>query len=76
VVTISPHSSDEQGSGTAYEVYEASWECDAHLVLHEGGRMWQCSEKLYDHPVRHCFEGRNYYIHWTDDGHWERIHKR
>ena len=76
MVTISPHSSDEQDFGVAWDVYEASWNCDAELTLYEGGRTYGCVEKLCDHPLGHRFQGRNYDIRWTDDGHWERIHKR
>ena len=76
MVTISPHSSDEQDSGTAWSFTEASQECDAEIILYYGGRTYVCSENIYDHPQRHSFEDHNDYIHWTDDGHWERIHKR
>lgn len=72
----SPLSSEGQDSGTAWDVYEASWECDAYVILEEGGRMWQCCERLCDHPLSHRFWGTNYDIVWTDDGEWERVHKR
>ena len=51
MVTISPHSSDEQDSGTAWSFTEASQECDAEIILYYGGRTYVCSENIYDHPL-------------------------